>query len=100
LEDLLLDIVSAWDQCPTLRLDLPPFTLVGATTRPGLLTAPLRDRLGIALPVGFLFNEVTGEILLRAARILNITVMNPEPAKLLVGREGLPRIANRLAKGA
>ncbi|NLV16081.1 MAG: Holliday junction branch migration DNA helicase RuvB [Syntrophomonadaceae bacterium] len=99
MEDYALDIViGKGPSARTLRLDLPPFTLVGATTRPGLLTAPLRDRFGIACRLEFYSAEELGEILLRAAGILNIKI-DESGAREISGRaRGTPRIANRLLR--
>ncbi len=99
MEDYALDIViGKGPSARTLRLDLPPFTLVGATTRPGLLTAPLRDRFGIACRLEFYAPEELSEILLRAARILNIEI-DPGGAREIARRaRGTPRIANRLLR--
>lgn len=99
MEDYSLDIIiGKGPSARTLRLDLPPFTLVGATTRPGLLTAPLRDRFGIACRLDFYSPEELGEILLRAARILNIVIDESGAQEIARRARGTPRIANRLLR--
>jgi Holliday junction DNA helicase RuvB len=99
MEDYALDIViGKGPSARTLRLELPPFTLVGATTRPGLLTAPLRDRFGIACRLDFYTPEELGEILMRAARILNISVDESGAQEIARRARGTPRIANRLLR--
>ena len=99
LEDFKIDIIIG--QGPTARsisLELPPFTLVGATTRIGLLSSPLRDRFGIVMRLEFYQPDELGEILRRSARILNIEI-EPEGAGEIARRSrGTPRIANRLLK--
>ena len=99
MEDYSLDIIiGKGPSARTLRLELPPFTLVGATTRPGLLTAPLRDRFGIACRLDFYSPEELGEILLRAARILNIVIDESGAQEIARRARGTPRIANRLLR--
>jgi Holliday junction DNA helicase RuvB len=99
LEDYALDIIiGKGPSARTLRLDLPPFTLVGATTRPGLLTAPLRDRFGIACRLEFYSPRELGEILARAARIMDIAIDQPGAEEIARRSRGTPRIANRLLR--
>ena len=99
LEDFKLDIVVG--QGPgarTIRIDLPPFTLVGATTRIGLLTSPLRDRFGLVLRLDFYSIEELKLIIQRSASILNVDI-EEEAALLLAKRSrGTPRIANKLLR--
>jgi Holliday junction DNA helicase RuvB len=99
MEDLTLDLVIG--QGPgarTVKLDLPPFTLVGATTRAGLLTPPLRDRFGVQVRLDFYKPEELARIVLRSARILD-TEISEEGALEIAGRSRFtPRIANRLLK--
>jgi len=99
LEDFKLDLIVG--QGPTarsIRLDLQPFTLVGASTRVGLLTAPLRDRFGIVHHLDFYSSEELTSIVERSARILGVTI-TPEGAVELARRSrGTPRIANRLLR--
>ena len=82
----------------SIKLDLPPFTLVGATTRAGLLTSPLRDRFGIVNRLEFYDNEQLSRIIQRSAKVLN-TEIDPEGAQEIAHRSrGTPRIANRLLR--
>lgn len=99
MEDYQLDImIGEGPAARSIKLDLPPFTLVGATTRAGLLTAPLRDRFGITQRLEFYNVADLAGILLRAARILGITA-TPEGATEIARRaRGTPRIANRLLR--
>lgn len=99
MEDFKLDLVIGQGPAArTVKLDLEPFTLVGATTRLGLLSSPLRDRFGIINRLDFYTPEELTRVVLRAARILNMPV-TPEGA-LEIGRRsrGTPRIANRLLR--
>ncbi len=99
LEDFRLDIIIG--QGPAARsisLELPPFTLVGATTRIGLLSSPLRDRFGIVMRLEFYQVEELSEIILRSAGILNIEVDENGAAEVARRSRGTPRIANRLLK--
>jgi len=99
MEDYKLDlIIGQGPGARTVRIDLDPFTLVGATTRIGLLTSPLRDRFGVIFRLEFYTPEQLAHIVTRAARILRIEV-SPEGA-LEIGRRsrGTPRIANRLLR--
>jgi holliday junction DNA helicase RuvB len=99
LEDFKLDIVvGQGPSAKTLKLPLPRFTLVGATTRSGLLTSPLRDRFGIVSYLEFYEPEDLSAIVIRSARILNV-VVNPDAALEIARRSrGTPRIANRLLR--
>ena len=99
MEDFKLDLVIG--QGPgarTVRIDLEPFTLIGATTRIGLLTSPLRDRFGVILRLKFYTPEELGTIIKRAAKILEFNIT--DEAAIEIGRRsrGTPRIANRLLK--
>lgn len=99
MEDFKFDlIVGQGPAARTMRLDLPRFTLVGATTRAGLLSSPLRDRFGVQLRLEFYPAEDLAQIVLRSAKILGIP-FSPEGA-LEIGRRsrGTPRIANRLLR--
>lgn len=99
MEDFCLDImIGKGPSARSIRLDLPPFTLVGATTRAGNLTAPLRDRFGVVCRLEFYNETELVTIIVRAAKILKIGI-EPEGA-LEIGRRarGTPRIANRLLK--
>ena len=99
LEDFQLDIViGEGPSARSIKLDLPPFTLVGATTRAGLLTSPLRDRFGIVQRLEFYTTEELGSIVRRSAGILNVE-LDPEGAVEIAKRSrGTPRIANRLLR--
>lgn len=99
MEDYALDIViGKGPSARTLRLDLPPFTIVGATTRIGLLSAPMRDRFGVISRLSFYDPKELEEILSRAAKKLGIAV-NPKAKSELARRSrGTPRIALRLLK--
>ena len=99
MEDFKLDlVVGKGPGARILRLSLPRFTLVGATTRSGLLSAPLRDRFGITFKLDFYRPEELREILLRSAKVLGIT-LTPEGALEIAKRaRGTPRIANRLLR--
>jgi holliday junction DNA helicase RuvB len=99
MEDFKLDIMlGKGPSARSLRLDLPKFTLIGATTRTGALAAPLRDRFGLQHRLEFYTHDQIAQIIMRAATILGIT-MNKEAAQHLSHRSRLtPRIANRLLK--
>ena len=99
LEDFQLDIViGEGPSARSIKLDLPPFTLVGATTRAGLLTSPLRDRFGIVQRLEFYTTEELGSIVERSAGILKVE-LDPEGAVEIAKRSrGTPRITNRLLR--
>jgi Holliday junction DNA helicase RuvB len=99
LEDFRLDIVLGQGAAArTLTLDLPPFTLVGATTRTGLLTTPLRDRFGMTFRLGYYEPEQLASIVLRSASILGVAI-DDEAAEEIAGRaRGTPRVANRILR--
>ncbi|MGH8307076.1 MAG: Holliday junction branch migration DNA helicase RuvB, partial [Gammaproteobacteria bacterium] len=99
LEDYKLDImIGEGPAARSIKLDIPPFTLVGATTRAGLLTSPLRDRFGIVQRLEFYSHEDLTHIVKRSARILALSV-DPEGAHEIASRSrGTPRIANRLLR--
>ena len=99
LEDFKIDIIIG--QGPAARsisLDLPPFTLVGATTRVGLLSSPLRDRFGIVTRLEFYQVDELARIIIRSARILEIMIENEGALEIARRSRGTPRIANRLLK--
>ena len=100
LEDYQIDImIGEGPAARSIKLDLPPFTLVGATTRAGLLTSPLRDRFGIVHRLEFYTPEELTEIVARSARILAIETDYPDGASEIGRRSrGTPRIANRLLR--
>jgi len=99
MEDFKLDIMlGKGPSAKSLRLDLPQFTIIGATTRTGSLAAPLRDRFGLTHRLEFYTTDEIQHIILRSAKILNVKI-DPEAAKTLASRARLtPRIANRLLK--
>jgi Holliday junction DNA helicase RuvB len=99
LEDYQLDImIGEGPAARSVKLDLPPFTLVGATTRAGMLTNPLRDRFGIVARLEFYNAEELTHIVRRSAKLLNIEI-SPEGALEVARRSrGTPRIANRLLR--
>ncbi len=99
LEDFQLDImIGEGPAARSIKLDLPPFTLVGATTRAGLLTSPLRDRFGIVQRLEFYSAAELGHIIMRSAKLLEIKV-EAEGAREIASRSrGTPRIANRLLR--
>ena len=99
MEDFKLDlIIGQGPAARTLRIDLPPFTLVGATTRTGLLSSPLRDRFGVQLRLDFYPAEELQRIVHRSAKLLGIEI-DPTGAHEIARRSrGTPRIANRLLK--
>ncbi|MDR4651463.1 MAG: Holliday junction branch migration DNA helicase RuvB [Nitrosomonas sp.] len=99
LEDYQLDImIGEGPAARSVKLDLPPFTLVGATTRAGMLTNPLRDRFGIVSRLEFYSADELSRIVMRSAGLLNVQ-MTPEGAFEIARRSrGTPRIANRLLR--
>ncbi len=99
MEDFKLDIMlGKGPSARSLRLDLPKFTIIGATTRTGAIAAPLRDRFGLVHRLDFYTVEQIEAIIKRAAKILNVTIQ-PAAANILASRARLtPRIANRLLK--
>jgi Holliday junction DNA helicase RuvB len=99
MEDFQIDImIGEGPAARSIKLDLPPFTLIGATTRAGMLTAPLRDRFGIVQRLEFYSADELTSIVRRAAKILGI-VCAPEGAQEIARRSrGTPRIANRLLR--
>ena len=97
MEDFAIDIVMGKDTgASTLRIDLPPFTLVGATTRFGDLTAPMRDRFGIVHQLKYYDNEELATIIKRTSRIFNYQIDDDATLELARRSRGTPRIANRL----
>jgi Holliday junction DNA helicase RuvB len=99
MEDFKLDIMlGKGPSARSLRLDLPKFTIIGATTRTGELTAPLRDRFGMIHRLEFYNPEEIERIIVRAAKILNVEIRQPAAAELAKRSRLTPRIANRLLK--
>ena len=99
MEDFQLDIViGEGPAARSIKLELSPFTLVGATTRAGLLTSPLRDRFGIVQRLDFYSTEELAAIALRSARILNLAIEPAGAAEIAARARGTARIANRLLR--
>lgn len=99
MEDYQLDLViGKGPAARTIKLDLPPFTLVGATTRAGLLTSPLRARFGIVLYFQFYTPEELQTVVLRSAEILDVPIEREGAAEIACRSRGTPRIANRLLR--
>jgi Holliday junction DNA helicase RuvB len=101
MEDFKLDIMlGEGPSAKSVRIDLPPFTLVGATTRTGLLSNPLRDRFGIDLRLNFYDSDDLAKIIMRSAKILGYAIDAAAASNLAASSRGTPRIANRLLKRA
>jgi Holliday junction DNA helicase RuvB len=99
LEDFRLDIIVGQGAgARTLTLDLPPFTLVGATTRTGLLTTPLRDRFGMTFRLGYYAPAELASIVRRSARILGIETEDAAAEEIAGRARGTPRVANRILR--
>jgi holliday junction DNA helicase RuvB len=99
LEDFRLDIiVGQGPAARTLTLDLPPFTLVGATTRTGLLTTPLRDRFGMTFRLGYYEPAELGEIVVRSAGILGVEIAADAAEEISRRSRGTPRVSNRILR--
>ncbi|MFH1449252.1 MAG: Holliday junction branch migration DNA helicase RuvB [bacterium] len=99
MEDFKIDImIGKGPSARTIKLDLPKFTLIGATTRPGMLSSPLRDRFGIVDRLDFYHQEEIAEIIKRSSRILNIEITQEGIANIAKCSRGTPRVANRLLK--
>ncbi len=99
MEDRALDIIiGKGPSARSIRLDLPNFTLVGATTRAGQLSAPLRDRFGVILRLELYTDEQLATIVKRSAGILNIPIEQGGALQIASRSRGTPRIANRLLK--
>ena len=99
MEDYQLDImIGEGPAARSIKLDIPPFTLVGATTRAGLLTSPLRDRFGIVQRLEFYSNEELSEIVSRSAKILGVKIDDKGTQEIAMRSRGTPRIANRLLR--
>ena len=99
MEDFVIDIVIGKDAgARSIRLDLPKFTLVGATTRAGLLTAPLRDRFGVVQKLEFYNTNELKEIVRRSATVLGVEIDESGAIEIARRSRGTPRLANRLLK--
>ena len=99
MEDYVLDIViGKGAAAKSIRLDLPKFTLIGATTRVGMLTSPLRDRFGVLCDMQYYTEDELKEIIIRSAFVLNCQITEEGAYELARRSRGTPRIANRLLK--
>jgi Holliday junction DNA helicase RuvB len=99
LEDFQIDImIGEGPAARSVKLDLPPFTLIGATTRAGMLTNPLRDRFGIVSRLEFYTPAELAQIVERSARLLNVQVAREGATEIASRSRGTPRIANRLLR--
>lgn len=99
MEDFCLDIIiGKGSSARSVRLDLPPFTLVGATTRAGSLSAPLRDRFGVHSRLEYYTSEQLEEIVIRTAEVLDTEIETVAASEIASRSRGTPRIANRLLK--
>ncbi len=99
MEDFCLDIViGKGPEARSVRLDLPPFTLVGATTRVGALSAPLRDRFGVHLRLEYYDEESLAHIVARSGQLFNVEIDEQAAYEMARRSRGTPRIANRLLK--
>ena len=101
MEDYAIDIlIGKGATSRSIRLNLPHFTLIGATTRAGMLTAPLRDRFGVLQRMEFYTQAELKQILLRSAKVLDVVLDDQAAAELAARSRGTPRLANRLLKRA
>ena len=99
MEDFAIDIVIGKEAgARSIRLDLPKFTLVGATTRAGLLTAPLRDRFGVVQKLEFYTTDELKEIVMRSSMVLGVEIDESGAVEIARRSRGTPRLANRLLK--
>ena len=99
MEDYVIDIViGKGASARSIRLDLPKFTLVGATTRAGMLTAPLRDRFGVVHRLEFYTVDELTEIVLRSAQVFHVSIDREGAREIARRSRGTPRLANRLLK--
>ncbi|MGZ0042559.1 Holliday junction branch migration DNA helicase RuvB [Paenibacillus ottowii] len=99
MEDFALDImIGKGPSARSVRLDLPPFTLIGATTRAGLLSAPLRDRFGVISRLEFYTKDELAYIVSRSADIMEMEIVGDAAEEIALRSRGTPRIANRLLK--
>lgn len=99
MEDFTLDIIVGSDSATrNIKIDLPPFTLIGSTTRAGDLSSPLRDRFGIVLKLNYYTVSELNQIVLRTSRVLNCPITDDAALELAKRSRGTPRIANRLFK--
>lgn len=97
MEDFEIDVMIG-GEAKSVRIDLPPFTLVGATTRAGDLSAPLRDRFGIVSKLEYYTQDQLSSIIARSARVLNVSIDEDAVVEIARRSRGTPRIANRLLR--
>ncbi len=101
MEDYMIDImIDKGPNARSVQLSLSPFTLIGATTKLGNLTSPLRDRFGVLLRLEFYSHEELLEIIKRSSKILNIKISNEAALEIAMRSRGTPRISNRILKRA
>ena len=101
MEDFVIDIVI--DQGPnsrSVRLTIPPFTLIGATTKSGMLSAPMRSRFGVISRLDYYSKKILSNIITRSAKILDVNISNEAANEIALRSRGTPRIANNLLKRA
>ena len=99
MEDFTINVVIGTDgKSRSIKIDLPPFTLVGATTRAGDLSSPLRDRFGIVNKLEFYTNEELASIVKRTSKVMNMNITDDAAIELAKRSRKTPRIANRLFK--
>lgn len=99
MEDFVLDImIGKGTSAKSIRLELPPFTLIGATTRAGLLSAPLRDRFGVVNKLEFYDVDELKEIIIRSAKVFDVQIEDSGAVEMARRSRGTPRLANRLLK--
>ncbi len=99
MEDFVIDImIGKGSAAKSIRLELPPFTLIGATTRAGLLTAPLRDRFGVVNKLEFYTVDELKKIILRSSKVLEVETEEEGAVAMAQRSRGTPRLANRLLK--
>lgn len=99
MEDFCLDIVvGKGEEARSIRIDLPPFTLVGATTRAGSLSAPLRDRFGVHLRLDYYEINDLSHIVMRTADVFDVVIDAQSVHEIALRSRGTPRIANRLLR--
>lgn len=99
MEDFMLDIVvGKGEEARSIRIELPPFTLIGATTRAGSLSAPLRDRFGVHLRLDYYSIDDLSQVVSRTADVFDVAIDNASVTELAMRSRGTPRIANRLLR--
>lgn len=99
MEDFMLDIVvGKGEEARSIRIELPPFTLIGATTRAGSLSAPLRDRFGVHLRLDYYSMQELSQVVSRTADVFDVSIDEDSVTELAMRSRGTPRIANRLLR--